>query len=260
MQNLNKNSSIIQAAADEIIAAQYLTAFTGAGISVESGVPSFRGENGLWNTYDPSVLDIGYFKRYTEDSWKVIRKIFYDFFAKAKPNPAHIFLSELEKIGKLDLTITQNIDNLHFDAGSKNVAEYHGNSRKLVCMKCGDTKEAEKIDLNILPPKCSCSGVYKPDFVFFGEGIPSKAAQKAEEAARLTDVMILIGTTGEVYPAAILPRMASRLGATIIEINPDYSGYTDEITDLFIPLKAGEAAVLLHKALIEKGLNISQLQ
>lgn len=238
----------IDIAVETIRNSEYCTAFTGAGISVESGIPPFRGENGIWNSYDPIVLDLGYFQSNPEESWKVIKEIFYDFFGKASPNPAHTLLAEMEEKGLLKSVITQNIDNLHFEAGSRDVIEYHGNSRHLVCSKCRNRRIADEEVLAELPPRCSCGGVYKPDFIFFGESIPSEAVQRSQEAAGRSDCMILIGTTGEVYPAALIPQAASQKGATIIEINPSPSLYTHEITDIFIQAGAVEAATELRKA------------
>jgi len=219
----------------------HTTAFTGAGISVESGIPPFRGENGLWSKYDPIVLDIGYFHAHPVKAWKVIREIFYDFFGKAKPNPAHFALAEMEKRGLLEAVITQNIDNLHQEAGSKKVYEYHGNSQRLLCPKCRTVYHPKEVDLAHLPPRCKNDGeVLKPDFVFFGEAIPTRAAVKAEEEARTADVFLLIGTTGEIMPASLIPQMAKQNGASIIEINPDISAFTHSITDVYIRGKAAE--------------------
>jgi NAD-dependent deacetylase len=237
----------IELAADTIRKASFCTAFTGAGISVESGIPPFRGEKGIWNQYDPKVLDLDFFHRNPKESWIVIKEIFYDFFGKAKPNRAHFFLAELEQSGLLKSIITQNIDNLHHAAGSREVVEYHGNSRKLICTRCAGTMDATKDILSELPPRCGCGGILKPDFVFFGEGIPPEAAERSIKAAQNSDCMILIGTTGEVYPAALLPREASRRGAVIIEINPSPSLYTEEITDIFIQSEAVKAAEGLSK-------------
>lgn len=229
--------------------ARYLTAFTGAGVSVESGVPPFRGREGLWNRYDPKVLDIEFFTTHPEACWPVIREIFYDHFGKATPNAAHQVLAHLEQQGRLKCLITQNIDDLHHKAGSKRVIEYHGNSRELVCTSCGKRYAASAVDLANLPPRCTCSSILKPDFVFFGEGIPPQAILEAEEAVELTDVMLLIGTTGEVYPAASLPRLASDRGALIIEINPEPSLYSDEISDIVISLPAAVAMAAIEKRL-----------
>ncbi len=221
--------------------AKYAVAFTGAGISVESGIPPFRGSDGLWSKYDPIVLDINYFFANTNEAWKVIRELFYDFFGKAQPNPAHISLAQLESKGIIKAIITQNIDNLHQEAGSKTVYEFHGTAKTMVCTKCGSKYDATDVDLANLPPKCKkCSGVLKPDFIFFGEGIPEKANRLSFKAAEQADVFIVIGTTGEVMPASMLPSTAKRNGAKIIEINTEPSQFTNEITDVFLKGKAGE--------------------
>jgi NAD-dependent deacetylase len=235
------DTDLLHHAADVISGADYLVAFTGAGISVESGIPSFRGENGLWHRYDPQVLEIGYFLRNPDDAWPVIKEIFYDNFGSAVPNIAHKTLAYWEEIGLLKALITQNIDDLHFKAGNREPIEYHGNSRKLVCTQTGARYDATPDLLQHVPPISDAGALLKPDFVFFGEGIPREAAQRAEHAARTADVMLIIGTTGEVYPAAALPQMAAQNRATIIEINPERSLYTGAITDIFIQAPAGPA-------------------
>lgn len=240
-------SSSIRSAVSFIKAAAYLTAFTGAGISVESGIPPFRGEGGLWNRYDPRMLELDYFLAHPERSWPILREIFYDHFGEARPNKAHRVLAAWEAEGLLKLLVTQNIDRLHHDAGSRNVVEFHGNSRLLVCLACGRRVEAEPSLLADLPPRCRCGGIYKPDFVFFGEGIPPSAHARSQEAAGRTDVMLVVGSTGEVYPAAMVPRWASEAGAKIIEINPQSSEFTGAVSDIHIPLKAGEAFGLIEK-------------
>ena len=167
---------MIEEAAKLIKNAKHITAFTGAGISVESGIPPFRGENGLWNKFDPIFLDINYFHQNPHKSWKLIKEIFYDFFGKAKPNVAHLVLSEMERAGYINSVITQNIGNLHQKAGSKEIYEFHGTSQNLICTNCNKVYSANIIDLNNLPPKCKkCGTVLKPDFVFFGEPIPEPA-------------------------------------------------------------------------------------
>ncbi|HDQ14532.1 MAG TPA: NAD-dependent protein deacylase [Sediminispirochaeta sp.] len=237
----------IEIAADIIKNSRYCTAFTGAGISVESGIPPFRGENGIWNRYDPRILELRYFSNYPEESWRVIKEIFYDYFGRAAPNRAHRLLAEMEEAGMLESIITQNIDNLHHEAGSREVIEFHGNSRELLCTECGRILPAEESLLKILPPRCRCGALLKPNFVFFGETIPTNALSRSEEESEKSDCMLLIGTTGEVYPAAFLPRQASMKGASIIEINPSPSLYTSEITDVFIRSTAVEAAEALGK-------------
>jgi NAD-dependent deacetylase len=240
-KTVSLDSDLFQRAIGVISAADYLVAFTGAGISVESGIPSFRGENGLWHHYDPQILDIGYFLRNPDASWKVIKEIFYEHFGHAQPNTAHKVLAYWEELGLLKEIITQNIDDLHYKAGNRTPIEYHGNSRKLVCTQTGRRYEATEERLSVLPPLSDDGALLKPDFVFFGEGIPGEAARRAEHAARTADVMLIIGTAGEVYPAAALPQLAAGNNATIIEINPERSLYTSSITDIFIQAPAVSA-------------------
>ena len=240
----------IKKAAGILKKSKYTTAFTGAGISVESGIPPFRGETGLWSKYNPIVLDINYFHSNPNESWKVIKEIFYDFFGKAKPNDAHKVLARMEQAGLLKNVITQNIDNLHQEAGSKEVYEFHGNSHDLICTKCGARYKINELDFEHLPVTCpKCNGLIKPDFIFFGEGIPSVAYQKSLEAAEKADVFLLIGTTGEVMPASQIPSLAKNNGATIIEINIEPSNYTYSITDIFLQGKATEVMNKLAKEL-----------
>lgn len=218
---------------------EYMCAFTGAGISVESGIPPFRGSEGLWSKYDPSILDLETYKLNSEKSWPVVKELFFDFFGQARANDAHKGLAKLESKGLLKSIITQNIDNLHFEAGNSEVYEYHGNCRQFVCLKCGSIEQVADLALSDNPPRCkSCNGLLKPDFIFFGEGIPLDAYENSLEAARKCDVMLVIGTTGEIVPASSLPYIAKESGAKIIEININKSVYTDSISDYFINEKA----------------------
>lgn len=243
---------LIIEAAKLIKKSNYTIAFTGAGISVESGIPPFRGEHGLWNKYDPKVLDLQYFLQNPEECWTFIREIFYDFFADAKPNSAHKVLAKMEKGRLLKSIITQNIDNLHQEAGSKTVHEFHGNSKKLICLKCGKQYKAEEIDFNNIPPKCKNDGeILKPDFIFFGEGIPEQAYKNSFADAEKAEVCLIIGSTGEVMPASYVPQTAKQNGAVIIEINPEESGFTNQITDIYLKGKAGEVLIELGKYLFE---------
>ena len=242
--------TLIEEAAKIIRRSAFTCAFTGAGISVESGVPPFRGRHGLWNKYDPKVLDLGFYFENPEKCWPVIREIFYDFFAEAKPNPAHEVLAQMEQKGLLQSVITQNIDNLHQEAGSKVVREFHGNAKKLKCLKCGAVYETSEIDFNIIPPKCPEDGeVLKPDFIFFGEGIPPDAFNNSFADAEKAEVCMIIGSTGEVTPASYVPRTAKQGGATIIEINPQESMFTNYITDIHLKGRAGEVLLKLGKHL-----------
>ncbi|MGC9472412.1 MAG: SIR2 family NAD-dependent protein deacylase [Bacteroidales bacterium] len=231
----------IRLAAGWLKNSKHTAAFTGAGISVESGVPPFRGENGLWNKYDPMVLEIDRFRADPTGSWKIIRKIFYDYFRDARPNRAHEVLALMEQKGLLSAVITQNIDNLHQEAGSVKVYEYHGNARELICTRCGQVYDPVKIGLDRLPPQCPRDGgVLKPNFIFFGEPIPEEAARMASHEAATAEIFLVIGSTGEVMPACMIPRMAKQRGATIIEINPEETLFTHHITDLHLKGKAGE--------------------
>lgn len=237
-------------AAEVIRISNYAIAFTGAGISVESGIPPFRGENGIWSKYDPSTLELGFFYENPKESWEVIKQLFYDFFGDAESNLAHQVLAEMEKEGMLNCVITQNIDNLHQHAGSKVVHEFHGNSQKLLCVKCRKYYTPADFDLDKLPPKCfNCDGLIKPDFIFFGEGIPTEAYENSVDAASKADVVIIIGSTGEVMPASQIPYHAKQHGATIIEVNPDMSNFTNTITDIYLEGKATEVMGKLKEVL-----------
>ena len=242
----------IKRAAELIIRCKHLTAFTGAGISVESGIPPFRGENGLWSKFNPEVLDISFFYKYPEKSWKAIKEIFFTSIGRVKPNAAHYALAELEKMGILKAIITQNIDNLHQEAGSKVVYEFHGNAKYLVCLECGTRYSFKEEYFENLPPACEkCNGILKPDFIFFGEQIPQDAYIASIQQADLADVFLLIGTTGIVFPAAMIPNVAKSNGVKIIEINIEPSEYTYKITDIFIKAKATEGMSALLKNIKE---------
>jgi NAD-dependent deacetylase len=249
-------ASPIHAAIDLLKNSGFTTAFTGAGISVESGIPPFRGADGLWSKYDPSSLDLEHFLANPDKSWVIIKEIFYDFFGQAKPNKAHYVLAQMEKQGFLGRTITQNIDNLHQEAGSLKVFEFHGNSQKLVCLRCHAIYKAKEVSLDHLPPTCrQCGGLLKPDFVFFGESIPQIPLTAAYEASAISDVFLIIGTTGEVMPANQFPLLAKQNGAKIIEINPKESHYTDQITDVFLKGKASEMMEKISKNLFSSALD-----
>lgn len=235
------DTGLLKQAAEIMRNANRVIAFTGAGISVESGVPPFRGENGIWAKHDPSCLDLKVFNTYPETAWEEIRTIFYDHISAAEPNAAHEALAEMEQAGYLQGVITQNIDNLHQKAGSQDVVEFHGNSQRLLCRTCGQNIQADAVDWEVFPPRCAgCDEILKPDFVFFGENIPAHAHKRAASETMLADVWLVIGTTGEVIPAATLPVEAKRNGKTIIEVNVCPSNYTDGVTDIYLEGKATE--------------------
>ena len=167
---------LIQRAAEDILRAKKTIAFTGAGISVESGIPDFRGAQGLWQKYDPEeYAHIDAFYSNPEKVWLMLKDMFSLIMA-AKPNPAHIGLAELERMGLLSSVITQNVDGLHQAAGNTNVIEFHGSHKTLSCLKCSTKIEGTSLTLEDLPARCSrCSSLLKPDVVFFGEPIPWEA-------------------------------------------------------------------------------------
>lgn len=235
----------LQAAASLMKKSKYTVVFTGAGISVESGVPSFRGPQGLWKEYDPLCLNIRYFRKNPEKSWPLIKKIFYDIIGNAKPNAAHYAVAALEKYGYIRSVITQNIDNLHQHAGSKTVYEYHGTIKTLSCIECWMKFPLESINLEHFLPSCPhCAGLLKPDFVFFGEPIPEDVNWLALGEAQYASVMLIVGTTGTVKPASLIPYTAKRSQASIIEVNVTESLYTRQITDIFL---RGRASDILPK-------------
>lgn len=240
--------AVLATAAAVIAESTSLIAFTGAGVSADSGVPTFRGSGGLWGSYDERHLELGFFMREPALAWKTIRAIFYEFALDVRPNDAHRILAEWERDGLLSLIVTQNIDGLHGRAGSKEVVEFHGSLSELACLRCGERVPASRELLSELPPRCPCGGVYKPDFVFFGEGIPERASLRSFAAARRADACLVIGSTGTVYPAASIPRLVKERGGRVVEINPEPSEFSEGVSDVVIPLGAAEAMRLLDGA------------
>lgn len=233
----------IKEAARLLSGAKKVIGFTGAGTSAESGIPPFRGEGGIWNQYDPDALELEYYYRNTQSSWDIIREVFYKYFdnKQVKPNPGHKILAKWEEEGRLKCVITQNIDDLHAVAGSKTIYEFHGNLSRFVCTKCRSKFPAKDIQLTETPPHCAhCGGLLKPDFIFFGESIPEDAYYNSVKAAEDCDVFLIIGTSGQVSPANMIPGIAKRHGAKIIEINMEPSTYTHYISDIFLQGKSGE--------------------
>lgn len=224
-------------------------ALTGAGISVASGIPDFRSRDGLWSRFDPTeYATISAFKRDPAKVWVMLREM-DELLVRARPNPAHRALAELEQRGHLLGVITQNVDNLHQAAGSLNVVEYHGNAHRFACLHCHNTWPREALDFSRVPLLCRCGGLIKPDLVFFGEAIPAEAGARAEALARDCELLLLIGTSGEVAPANILPQMAKAQGALILESNLEHTGLTRFLTDYFLPGPAGEVWPLVMQAL-----------
>ncbi|WP_415713310.1 SIR2 family NAD-dependent protein deacylase [Maridesulfovibrio sp.] len=225
----------IEQATKLIKKARCAVALTGAGISVASGIPDFRSPGGLWSKYDPEkVASIRALKADPVTVWKFLLET--DAMLKnAEPNAGHMGLAELEKCDHIQGVITQNIDGLHQRAGSVNVIEFHGNCSEFYCMECFSPYPAEQIHKDMeLPVRCpQCSGVIRPDLVFFGEQIPSEAYKAAFELADQSDLVIVAGTSGGVVPASLIPPRIQEAGGLIIEINKAPSAYSS-FSDVFI--------------------------
>jgi NAD-dependent deacetylase len=228
------DQDILEQAAAIIAEARYVVALTGAGMSVESGIPPFRGPGGIWTKHGEPPMD-GY-QRFLDNpkkAWEdrlnpkgpMVELI--EALKNAVPNAGHLALAELEEIGVIKAVITQNIDNLHAEAGSVNVLEIHGNAMKLRCIACGSRYDPENIPLTDLPPKCPfCKGVLKSDTVFFGEPIPEDVMELCHVETGKCDCMIIAGTSATVYPAAAFPRKMLQAGNPVVEINPYESALT----------------------------------
>lgn len=224
--------------------ARSIVAFTGAGVSAESGIPTFRDALvGFWAQYDPAELATPQgFKRNPE---RVTR--WYDerrgMAAHCKPNPGHVALAELERMvlgreGRFML-VTQNVDRLHQSAGSRHVVELHGSLWVWRCTECGEEKEERGGPFGTYPPRCGCGGMRRPAIVWFNEMLPEDALAAAEMATQSCDVFLTLGTSGTVYPAAGLVEQAMSMGAYVIEINPERTPFSD-LASCSIRGKTGE--------------------
>jgi NAD-dependent deacetylase len=226
---------------DIILSSRCLVSLTGAGISVESGIPPFRGKGSLWDTIDPmEFAHIHSFMANPEKVWSGFLTGMKELLDKARPNDGHMGLVSLEEMGKLKAVITQNIDGLHQMAGNTDVIEFHGNFAWQRCLNCHSTLPSSQVDLTVLPPRCSCGGILRPDCVFFGEMIPEESLTRSQVLASQCDVMLVIGTSAVVQPAAMIPVIAQKSGAVIIEINPEPTPLTERTSDYFLRGKAGQ--------------------
>lgn len=220
--------------------AESLVAFTGAGISAESGVPTFRGENGLWKKFKPEEL--ANFDAFTRNpdlvwEWYKYRK---QIIRSIQPNPGHFALAEMETLYPKFAVVTQNVDNLHRRAGSKTVYELHGNIERNYCIGCGTCFSNEEILKSDTVPKCTkCKGLIRPDVVWFGELLPADEWNASVASTEQADVFFSIGTSGVVHPAASLPIIAKRAGALVVEINVEPTELS-QMVDEVIPGKAGD--------------------
>ncbi len=206
--------------------ARRVVAFTGAGISVESGIPTFRGKEGLWRKYSAEQLaTVDAFHRNPQLVWEWYESRRQNM-SKADPNPGHYALAELERRVREFTLVTQNIDGLHDRAGSRNILKVHGDIWVLRCTACGAERPDFRVPLPELPPHCECGAMLRPAVVWFGEFLPPGVWSKAELASSQADVFLTIGTSAVVYPAAGLIDIARRSKAVTIEVNPDETGYS----------------------------------
>jgi NAD-dependent deacetylase len=230
---------LINQAAEIIYNSKLTLALTGAGISVESGIPDFRSAGGLWSKFSPEeYATITAFREDPEKVWMMVKEM-GALLDQAKPNKAHLGMGELEKLGFLHYIITQNVDNLHQEGGATNVIEYHGNSSTLSCLWCGNAYTAEE-KREEHPPRCRCEKILKPDVVFFGEAIPTEALNKSYLLASSAEALMVAGTSAVVSPANTIPVVVKQNGGKIIEINKERTHLTDTVSDVFIQGGAGE--------------------
>jgi len=226
-----------------------VVALTGAGISVESGIPDFRSAGGLWSRFDP--IEYAYIRAFRTNPAKVwaMLKEMDAVITQARPNPAHYALAALEAREFLTGIITQNVDNLHQAAGSKRVVEYHGNALRFICDTCRGHHPRESLDFSHTPLYCLCGGLIRPDVVFFGEAIPPAAQTEAEELAQHCDLLLVIGTSGEVAPASYIPAIANEWSAVIVEVNLEPTRLTNSLAHHFLRGSAGKLLPLALKEL-----------
>jgi len=209
-----------------IAAARRLFVLTGAGVSAESGVPTFRGPEGLWRDYRPEQLA-------TPDAFALDPLLVWEWYAwrrerlaPLRPNAAHRAIAKLESRTPGFLLATQNVDRLHQAAGSRRLVELHGSLWQVRCPDCGFEAEDRRVPLAELPPRCSCGGVLRPAVVWFGEALPRAALAAALEAGGSADVVLVVGTSSVVYPAAAIAPAARARGAYVIEVNPEETALT----------------------------------
>lgn len=244
----------IEEAARLLVGSGYVTALVGAGLSVESGIPPFRGPGGLWTRYGEPPLNgfqlfmdnpKEWWERQQQDDQQPSRQEMRRSLEDAKPNSGHYALVDLEQLGVLRHIISQNIDNLHLASGSQNLSEIHGNRTKMRCLDCNLRFPRLGFPMQETPPKCpECGGMVKGDGVMFGEPIPADVLKSCYEESSVSDCMLIIGTSAVVYPAASFPMLIKNRGGTLIEINMYDTDLTQEC-DVLLRSPSGEVLPLL---------------
>lgn len=236
-----RNDSI-EFAREAISKAKSIAVLTGAGISAESGIPTFRGKDGVWEKFSASELA-------TPDAFERSPLLVWQWYGSrrremlaSKPNPAHFAIAEIERIAEKFLLITQNIDNLHSVAGNRKIAEIHGNIFRNRCLRCGSVEHDEQVDFaseKDLPICGKCGSLARVDVVWFGERLPEKELWMSHSASERCDVFLMVGTSAQVYPAAAFPEIAKINGAILIEVNLEQT-HLSRIADFSFIGKAGE--------------------
>jgi NAD-dependent deacetylase len=233
--------NLIQRAARDIAASRQVVALTGAGISVESGIPPFRGKGGLWEKFDPmEFAHIDAFMRDPEKVWRTLIGDMKTTLDMARPGDGHLGLARLESLGYLKTVITQNVDGLHQLAGNSDVIEFHGSFAVMECLQCRREYKTSEVTLAEIPPRCTCGGILRPACVFFGELIPPEYLTRSQAVAARCDLMLVVGTSAVVQPAAFMPVIAKQSGARVIEINPESTPLTHTTSDYLLKGRAGE--------------------
>lgn len=248
----------IDEAADIVASAAKIVVFTGAGISTESGIPDFRSPGGIWTKYQPIMFqDFMASEEARRESWRRSKET-YHLFADVEPNDAHHAIAELERMGKLDCLITQNIDNLHQKAGSspETVIELHGTAMYVVCMSCGKrwprAEIQEWLEEGVEVPYCDeCGGIMKSATISFGQPMPEEETAEAQARSEQAEAFIVVGSSLVVYPAAQMPMMAKQSGAKLIIVNLGETSF-DMYADVLIRSKAGKTMKRLVELVKEK--------
>jgi NAD-dependent deacetylase len=240
----------VESTAQLLRGARAIAVLTGAGVSAESGIPTFRGEGGLWRQFRAEDLA-------TPEAFARDPKLVWEWYdwrrqkvAACRPNPAHHALAQLEARAAEFLLVTQNIDDLHRQAGSRRLAELHGNIWRVRCTREGTVRDLPEVPLREIPPRCACGALLRPDIVWFGEMLPAEALERAMAAAQACDTFLVVGTSALVQPAASLPMLAKEHGAAVIEVNPDPTPLS-RLVDVSLQGKAGEVLPALLAALAE---------
>ena len=241
---------------EAIESAKHVVAMTGAGVSTLCGIPDFRGPKGLYKNPDAErIFDIGWFDRDPSVYYRGCRELVYGLGAY-EPGPVHLALKRLEDEGRLDGIITQNIDMLHQKAGSANVYEVHGSPIMHHCRRCGKEATFDEVMSMIAAnggterlgepyvPRCGCGGVFKPDITFFGEALPEEAFMRSQELAMRADVMIVLGTSLTVFPAAGLPRLTLQKGGKVFIVNAQPTSLDKWVVGCYPDLREFADAIL----------------